>query len=870
MPEPRPAAVEVTFASPLSLLLEEERIGDRQAEQVLLLSYTTDLSFVETTVLGVAHATGAAVSVVGDAAMTTVNPRAVRRAGRTYLTGLTHLAGAFHPKLVLIAGPERATVAIGSGNVTLAGWQANAELWTVLRGSHDAGCPAAFAALATWLSALPGAVRAGPGVADALSRASAVLADLVGRSPVVAEQVRLATNLTVPLLDQLPDAPVEELNVYAPFHDRDARALSELRDRMRPQRWSLAWQPGLTDLDSDAVADLLGRFGGQLLADGESRYRHGKLIEWVDADGRRSALVGSANLSGPALLSTPVNGGNVELGLQLPVFSSLMPPTVEQPPGTVRTAPAVPRPPRASGPLLLGALRVEEGIEVMLAHPLQRPARLQLSQASLAPELWEQIGIVDPGELRQALPVAAEPGSRLRLVVDVDGLPKPGNTVFLLDLARASSRPGSGLQHARPTTLGELFDDPDQAERFAADLAAFRSALPAVPPSSAPSAASGRDVTLSGELGWQRYLDEAAGRLGMPLLRFALGLPDAPRSDSADALDVTWVDDLSDDALAATDDDTTEQVDDADDTAARQQEHAPDLGLAPHATRRRYQRWAERLTEVTPGLGLPERMLAVRLLLRLVAARAWTSADREWVALLATATGTLGTGELPRQAEAAVGSLAALAVSVLRSEGEGVATTEQTLAYRRARQAVEHLLPAADDEHLQVYAGQLGSAFGPAANPELVLALASELVQGDVVAAAVHALGDRGRDVHQHHGPLMHVVGSFSAPARIGVEAVVAATDAEVVGAWVGRPSGRWALVMWRRPDLVLIERAGDQTLWRHVAVPSRLSLGAVLTTDGIDSRYVVRHGPLVNSFALAEDLLGDLGLSDPQPPHCF
>ena len=869
MSEVAATGLDLTLASPLSLLLEEERFGDRQAEQVLLLSYTTDLSFFETTVLGVAHATGAAVSVIGDATMTTANPRAVRRAGRTYLAGLAHLPGAFHPKLMLIAGPERATVAIGSGNATLAGWQSNSELWTVLRGSRDGGCPAVFPSLAAWLEQLSTAVRTGPGVAAALGRSAAVLRELAARSTVTAEQVKLATNLSTPLLTQLPAGPVEELNLYAPFHDRDGRALSALLSRFQPRRWSLAWQPGQTELDSHTVADLLETQGGRLLVDDKSRYRHGKLIEWVDFDGRRAALVGSANLSGPALLSTPRGGGNVELGLQLPVPESLMPEATEHPAAVVGAALTILRATRVSGPLLLGALRVDEGIEVVLAGRLQQPARLQLSHASLAPELWEQIAVVEPGQQRLMFTVAAEPGSRLRLVVDIDGLPRPGNTVFLLDVARASARPGVSLPRGRTTTPGELFEDPAQAERFAADLAALRSALPGMP--SAPTAKSPHpgETAAAAELGWQRYLDEAAGRLGMPLLRFALGLPNVSSSDSADAVDVSWVDDITDDALAATDDDDAEQVSDNDRTADRVPERGPDLGGLPTAVRRRYQRWAERLTEVTPLLGLPERLLAVRLLLRLIAARAWPSGDLRWVQLLSTATGNLGGEPPPPKAEPSVGSLAALAVSVLRREGQGLDTTAETLAYRRALKAVAHLLPAAHFDHLQVYADQLGSVFGMAADPEFILALVTELVQDDPITAAVHVLSDRGRDVHRHEGPLIHVLGDFSAPARIGVEAIAASADADLVGAWVGQPTGRWALVMWRRPDLVYVERSGGAAHWRHLKLPGHLSPAAVRSTEGIDRRFEVRHGPLTASFALAEDVLRQLGQAAPEPPDC-
>ena len=104
----------------------------------------------------------------GDVSMARNDPRSVRRAGRSYLAGLAYAHGAaFHPKLMVLAGPEHATIALGSGNTTLAGWQANAELWTVLRVDSEQS-PTAVPELSAWLRDLPEKVRFSAGVPQAL------------------------------------------------------------------------------------------------------------------------------------------------------------------------------------------------------------------------------------------------------------------------------------------------------------------------------------------------------------------------------------------------------------------------------------------------------------------------------------------------------------------------------------------------------------------------------------------------------------------------------------------------------------------------------------------------------------------------------
>ncbi|MEU8483669.1 hypothetical protein [Streptomyces sp. NPDC048641] len=276
------------FASPLTLILDEERTGGRNLEEALFLSFTADLGFFEEVALGVTQATGARVTVAGDVSMARNDPRSVRRAGRSYLAGLAYAHGAaFHPKLMVLAGPEHATIALGSGNTTLAGWQANAELWTVLRVDGEQS-PTAVPELSAWLRDLPEKVRFSAGVPQALGRVAALLDQLHRDRTPTAPQVRVVSSLRSPIIDQLPQGPVNELAVFAPFYDRRSMALRRLLERFRPGRFALAYQPGLSDLDGPSVAALLKKYDGRVISDNDQRYRHGKLVEWV-SEGQRWA-----------------------------------------------------------------------------------------------------------------------------------------------------------------------------------------------------------------------------------------------------------------------------------------------------------------------------------------------------------------------------------------------------------------------------------------------------------------------------------------------------------------------------------------------------------------------------------------------------
>ena len=864
------------LASPLTLFLEEEQHGDRQAEDVLLLTFTSDLGFFETFGLGAAQACGARVAVVADARMSQPDARAARRAGRTYLPGLAicQQGGAFHPKLIVIAGPERVTAAIGSGNATLAGWQANAELWTVLRGDRSS-CPAAFTSMAGWLRQLHSLVAISPGVAEAFDRVAGHLDALTERTQKITHGGYLVSTSDGPILDQLPAGPVDELAVCAPFHDPGAQTLRALVNRLQPRLLRISYQPELTELDGPAVAALVIERDAELRSDAEPRYRHGKLIEWA-VGGTRYALTGSPNLSGAALRHSVQEGGNCELGVIAPVSTSLLPEGSVVAATALHTKRFQVRRPAHSGPLLLGATRVEHGLHIVCARKLTAAGHLELSLAASPPETWERAGEIAAGVGEVTLTVPADGGSRVRLVITADdGTSYYSNFVFVVDPERVTRRPGiTTTQTSTGPEARTLFDDPRLAEKFFADLDTLRSSQSLQQPHSAT--AGGRDDAAPAHAAdhvdsWEGYLDECAGRVGHPLLRFALGIPAVPAASGRAfeaSVPVSWADELVSDKEIGLQSDKIEDAADQDDDSAELPTSLPDLRMAPPEVRRRYQRWAEKLTDVTSRLPTPARMLVIRLLLWTTAAGAWDHDDRSWIGLLSRALQALSSAELPAEAEPQVGSLAAVALSVLRAEVPGYAHTAETVAYDSAARAVAHLVVATDSNYLTEYVQLLSPAFGGAVNPETVEAVAADVVQNDPIHDAIRTLTARDRNVHQHGDRLLHIVGAAGGnPVHAALEAVGDAQDAGLVGAWASSTVGTWAMCVWRRPDLYTMDCPAKRVRWRHYRLSKLLSPSTLAYQRSFDGATTVRHGPFIQPIPEAVAILAELGLASPEPP---
>ena len=355
-----PGVVSSTISNLVPFLDAEAKHKDFAAREALLLSFNLDLGFFESHLLGLLRSTGARVSVIGDVRVFDPDVASVRQAGRSYHLGLVETRGSFHPKMMVLVGADRAIAAVGSGNLTLGGWQYNHEVLTVATGDRSR-MPVVFADIARVLESLADPLGVPPGAPsgpDTPKDADSGIPQAWGLlDPVAAQSVRTTarhlrrllgraeadgtiedTGHRVyatwegPLIDRLPSGPVDQVLLSAPFHDPRAAAVAAILERMQPVRVSLAVQPGWTYLNPTALGAVLASHPGapgkvEVLRDpaskdgDEPRYRHGKVVEWVDGAGARWALTGSPNLSAAALLLTPRTGGNHEIAVVSPIPS---------------------------------------------------------------------------------------------------------------------------------------------------------------------------------------------------------------------------------------------------------------------------------------------------------------------------------------------------------------------------------------------------------------------------------------------------------------------------------------------------------------------------------------------------------------------
>ncbi len=720
--------------SPRSLLDEVEN-----AREVLVLTYTSTLEYFERFALADARALGALVTVISDATMVHADPVVVRRAGTQYLDARALCPrGAFHPKLFVIVGDGQARIAIGSGNLTIAGWNANAEVWTVLRADEDGG-PQTLRQVAGFLRDLAGSeIMLGPGAPAALMRVAERLDELPADDPGPA----LVHSLHRPIAEQLPEGPVEDLILYAPFYDTALTAARALLDRLQPDTWTAYVRPD-TEVDGVALAELAAARGGRLgwiarqaTTDGkvvaDERYWHGKLIQWRQGDAIWT-LTGSPNLSAPALQRTVSTGGNCELALLAGSDADLTPAEGEPAPDGIAGLSRTSQPHEAWAPaVVLMSATVSSGAVALLLHkPLAVDAILQ--RYDVVADQWRRSATLAAGSDRYEVDLAAAPiGGAVRVLL---GDETSSNSVFVADLDRVQ-RPqvkAIGKARATPAEIARL----GLGNQLLADLDELRPHLLRVGASivTPTSSLDGRDETADDAdtpaarpapgISLEDYLAACDPVLGQRATEFALVLPALPGLGGA----------LDDEA------EILDSDEESDPRGQGEDEHEPtlaeQLGRSTESERDRYRRFLERLIARAPEYPMVVRTLAARSVLHAVASQLWT--DERWPEILADALCALGgAGDEPNEYErAAAASLAAVGLGLLRTTVDRISRLdENTMRYLRAGRAVADLLSEVSPEQIALLAGDL---------PKYLSGAAGILAANDAAEEILHPLTGAAR-----------------------------------------------------------------------------------------------------------------------------
>lgn len=544
-----------------------------------------------------------------------------------------------------------------------------------------------------------------------------------------------------------------------------------------------------------------------------------------------------------------------------------------------------------------------EGVEVHLSRQAPPGLTVQISPRESSPDTWDDAGAVPAGAQRLHLVVSLPGGSRIRLCgLDLNGTAWFSPMAFVSDPDRVQRRHTGDARTSKTyrTTPLDLFGHDagflaavlDDLTRFASETQAARGPIAAGSHGEHEETPGSDDSAHHGARRIEPWLwiqDDTMQRLGPALGGFALGLP--PLTAGNDPT-LSWADRLTDETDLGLEDDTAEtaanpfaseeptpdeDVDpavDHDDTTAGpsnpEAEPTLDQRNDPTSLRSARRRWCSRATALVPDLSIGSRLFVLRTVLRVWSAGNWDADDSEPLELLDQLLRALDQSHLPREAEARVGSMVAVALTLTRAGVDLRSHNDAHLRYRHLVENYSHLLLAADPDVVEEYTTGLATVDGVTLRPESVADTCADLTAEDPLADVEETLTQDGHDVTRPAAHLLRVTGRFTNPEPIALRAVGQSESHSGIGVWAANHAGDWTLVVWRKPDLVTITQRNGSQRWRHQVLTGHLGPAAVAyqhRTGAVTTQYDLVTRPKHQPTEKANAVLAAVGITEPIPP---
>ena len=291
-------------------------------EVALLSTFNYEIEYFEHAILTRLFSNGVnRVGVFVDASELTkalVNARSSIM-GYEYSVNPVSINGAYHPKVILLLGSNKARVIVGSANIKLSGYCINNEVFGTV--DYDADHPEIRSVIKAAIDFFIDSYTFTPRLDDELMKIIKQYAYY--RSSESFERIRFISNYQEPIISQvkeLIDEKVVSIKVCVPYYDNQLVALEKIHEMFPDARFTLYIQHVMSTFPEMTFAEK--QFNDGLLIykqissqeNKNSHFYHGKVFSFYTATSSY-ILYGSANCTKSALLASPNTEGNFECDL---------------------------------------------------------------------------------------------------------------------------------------------------------------------------------------------------------------------------------------------------------------------------------------------------------------------------------------------------------------------------------------------------------------------------------------------------------------------------------------------------------------------------------------------------------------------------
>lgn len=314
---------------------------EKNVHNIIVLTHNIDFIFIQTVVLKFLKKMGSpSLTIFADVQCVQESyenqKMIIHGLGKRYRVvpvSLDRSYDRFHPKAVLLSSNDKASLYIGSGNLTFGGWRQNAEIWNSYTTQEDG--TAVFNAFKDYLDGiierLPYTNNISKTITNAFNKETAPWsismepsAGLIGR-----------INKKLSLLEQMKEyveAGCEKLIVQSPYFDKEGKTIQQLNELFKPKTIEIFAQNNHSELTEeiistfdDNVSIIPTNFIHHVHDKPKQAFIHAKYYAFLYQE-RAIVFSGSANCSQAALAINSIKVGNAELmsvkEMSLPDFNT--------------------------------------------------------------------------------------------------------------------------------------------------------------------------------------------------------------------------------------------------------------------------------------------------------------------------------------------------------------------------------------------------------------------------------------------------------------------------------------------------------------------------------------------------------------------
>ena len=300
-----------------------EEISNRKGYSIALLTtFNFEISYFERAVLNALYdknIKNIELFVDADELEKAVSESIDNNLNKKYIANPIRINSAFHPKVVLLLGEEKAKLIVASANIKTSGYTLNNEVYNVFEYNKD---------YQDNLNLINDAIS----FFERLNSMSYYqdekifnrINDLIYRHRRIDNNdVKLIQNLDKSVLEQLKEIitdKVESIDIAVPYYDNELLGYKDLSETFDCKNINLYLQNGLSTFPVDyninngiVNADNIYTYL-KLKSNGKKNFYHGKVFR-INTDNKSFILYGSSNCTMSALSKTYHNGGNIECNI---------------------------------------------------------------------------------------------------------------------------------------------------------------------------------------------------------------------------------------------------------------------------------------------------------------------------------------------------------------------------------------------------------------------------------------------------------------------------------------------------------------------------------------------------------------------------